>query len=364
MINNTLILILIFCIYFFIRKYVLKPSPADTPAGAIVMACGIFINGAMKNIKFLDNNISSLSAILLLLLWIFIWTSFLLSLIKGNIIELHLKNPIKSFAIGTWVAGTSVCGISVYQRLQGFTFISYILLYIAFIIWLFYIGIIIKGYKSIFLSGLSNKVNGVLLISTVSTQSLVVLCSTIFNKTHLVYFSRFMIILGVIFYVIAFVLIIKRYFFIKGWTVEDDWYNTNCILHGAMSITGLASVTSGAIDSKLILIIWLWVLTWFLVVETIEIIRAFKRIQKYGFTKGIAVYDVTQWSRIFTFGMLYAFTMRFDLKHLYLSNNFFLTIQGIILKYGTIVMVLVLIIEGILFFKYESRKELIQKGNN
>lgn len=358
MLHYTLMFVLIFCIYFTIRKYILKPSPSDTPAGAIVMASGIFINGAMKNIKPLENNFSQLSAMVLLLLWIFIWASFLETVIKGSLNEIHLKNPIKSFAIGTWVAGTSVCGVAVYQRLPGLAFVSYILFFIAAAVWLFYIGVIIKGYKSIFSKGLQNKVHGVLLLSTVSTQSIVVIWSTIFNKNYLIYASRVMIILGIFFYVTAFILIIKRYLFTKSWTIEDDWQNTNCILHGAMSITGLASVASGAVVGNLIAVIWLWVLFWFIVVEVIEIVRIIKRIQKYGFIKGIAVYDVTQWSRIFTFGMLYAFTMRFDLRNVSYSGNFMFVLQSFILRYGTLVMVLILIIEGILFINSNHKLKI------
>jgi hypothetical protein len=353
MFNYVLLFVVLLCICFTFKKYILKPSPFDTPAGAIVMASGVFINGAMKNIGFLEKNLSVPSAMLLLLLWIFIWSSFANTLIKGSFYEMHLKNPVKSFAIGTWVAGTSICGIAVYQRLPGFFGLSYFLFCIGAVIWLFYLVVITRGYKSIFSKGMQGKVHGILLISTVSTQSLVVLWSTIFNKGRLIEASRVMIGLGVIFYFFAFVFIVKRYFFTKSWSIEDDWQNTNCILHGAMSITGLASVTSGAISSSLILLIWLWVLIWFVIVEIIEIVRIFKRIRKYGFIRGIAVYDVTQWSRIFTFGMLYAFTMRFDLYHAVFSNNILLALHSVILKYGTIVMVLILIVEGILFFKYE-----------
>lgn len=340
--------------FLIINKMLLNPSPSDTPAGAIVMACGIFINGAMKNIKFLEKNFSSLSAMLLLLLWIFIWFSFLKSFLNGTYKELHLKNPIKSFAIGTWVAGTSVTGIAVFQRFQQFKFIAYFLFFLNIAIWVFYLGALIRGYNAIFKNKLQNKVNGVLLISTVSTQSIVVLAGTIFDSSHLILESRAFIFLGILFYIFAFVLIIKRYLF-NIWNIEDDWYNTNCILHGAMSITGLASVVSTAISGKMILIIWLWVLVWFVIVETIEITRALKRVKKYGFIKGIAVYDVTQWSRIFTFGMLYTFTMRFNLKSAGVSNELLFNIKSFILQSGTWVMVIILLIEGILFFTYERK---------
>jgi hypothetical protein len=199
-------------------------------------------------------------------------------------------------------------------------------------------------------------VNGVLLISTVGTQSTVILGNTVFGKGYPVLASRLFITLGILFYIFAFVLIIKRYFFTNDWNVEDDWQNTNCILHGAMSITGLASVVSKAVNYNMILVIWIWIIVWFAIVEIIELYRGCRRIKKYGFSNGIAVYDVTQWSRIFTFGMFYTFTMRLNLSMSDYSNNFLLSLQNFILKSGTWVMVIILVIEGILFFKSQSVK--------
>jgi hypothetical protein len=358
MLGTIVSLILLFFIFLIFKKVYLKPSPSDTSAGAIVMGIGIFINGSMKNIYFLDKYAGRVFAAILFLLWIFIWYSFANSFFNCRTKDVHLKDPIKSFAIGTWVAGTSVCGIAVYQRLTGLNFLAYILFFLAVALWIFYVVTFIRGYRGIYKNNLFNKVNGVLLISTVSTQSIVVLGNTIFHGKALIPISRLLIYLGIIFYIFAFVLIIRRYFADKCWTIEDDWQNTNCIIHGAMSITGLASVTSGALDYNFILFIWLWVLLWLVIVEAIEIIRIFKRATKYGFIKGIAIYNVTQWSRLFTFGMLYAFTMRFNIKLTAYSNEGLISLQNFILTYWKWVVLYLLIIEGILFFKYELKSRV------
>lgn len=355
MFSSVSILGILFCIFLLIKVIILKPSPSDTPAGAIVMACGIFINGPMRNIKPLEDNLGKIFTIILLLLWMFIWASFGNTIINNNFKELHLKNPIKSFAIGTWVAGTSVTGIAVYQRISEISFISYFLFAILVGIWIFYVWVFIRNYGIIFREKLHNKVHGVLLLTTVSTQSLVLLANTILKVTYLMAVSRFLIFLGGVLYVLAFILIIKRYFFTGSWNVEDDWQNTNCIIHGAMSITGLASVVSGAVNYSLIFIIWIWVVAWFIIIEVIEIIRGVKRIRKYGFNDGIAIYDVTQWSRIFTFGMFYTFTMRFDPNYMLSVSNVLFNIQSFILRYGTWVMSFILIIQGVLFLKGQSK---------
>lgn len=357
MINLIAMFITLFCLFYFIKARLLKPSPSDTPAGAIVMACGIFINGAMKNIPLFEKEFNRVSAVMLLLLWGFIAASLVKSFIDKSFKERHLKNPIKSFAVGTWVAGTSVCGIAVFQRLPEISVLPKAMFFFNILLWLFYVTAFIRSYKTILKEKLLSKVHGVILLATVSTQSLVVLGCTVFGDKFPRVVSQSLISLGSVLYIIGFILIIKRYFFSSSWSIEEDWQNTNCILHGAMSITGLASVVSKAVNYNLVLLIWIWILLWFLIVEGIELYRAFKRIKKYGFAKGIAIYDITQWSRIFTFGMFYTFTMRLNLSGF--SKQFLLNMQSIILVYGTWVMVCILIIEGLLFFGFwRKRKEI------
>lgn len=353
-----LMFILLFLIFLIIKKFALKPVPSDTASGAIVMGCGIFINGAMNNIPILQRNAGKIFTTSLLIIWIFIAASYVNSIINRTIKERHIKDPIKSFAVGTWVAGTSVCGIAVSQRLPQLALFTRILFFGNVILWLFYMGICLKNYKVIFGEALYNKVHGVLLLSTVSTQSIVVLGNTVFDGRYPKLTSAIFIYFGIALYILAFMLIMKKYLFSKGLNLEDDWTNTNCILHGAMSITGLASVVSKAINYNLVLFIWIWILVWFIIVELIEILRAFKRINKYGFIKGVAVYNVTQWSRIFTFGMLYTFTMKFNLKLPTISSKYLFSIQHIILNSGTWVMVFILIYEGILFFTYQSKNRI------
>lgn len=362
MLKSVGIFILLFCVFTVIRISSFTKSPSDTAAGAIVMACGIFINGPMRNIHFIGGYQGEVAAIMLFLLWIFIGASFVNSIFQKSFSDKHLKIPIKRFAIGTWVAGTSVCGIAIYQRVTWLTTFAGLLFFANAILWVYYIRICVISYGKIFKDNLFNKVHGVLLLSTVSTQSIVVFGSTIFGNRYPALLSKIFILIGIIFYVIAFILILKRYLFNEDWSVEDDWQNTNCILHGAMSITGLASVVSGVINFKVVLGIWLWVLIWFLIVETIEVYRAWKRIIKYGFMAGIAAYDVTQWSRVFTFGMLYTFTMKFNLTDS--KTPFLLNMQKFILQYGLWIVVCIITVEILLFFGNEFKNRFSEaKGD-
>lgn len=170
-----------------------------------------------------------------------------------------------------------------------------------------------------------------------------------------------MIILGIGLYIIGFVLIVNRYAHIREWSIADDWQNTNCIIHGAMSITGLASCLSGAVSPNLVFLIWIWVLSWFIIVETIELMRGVVRIKVYGAVKGIGTHHMTQWSRNFTFGMLYAFTLNFDLSQTALSHQAMVsTIYDFILTYGAWVVLILLLNQWLLYVKAYLRYDIVE----
>src|SRR5699024_3291045 len=88
----------------------------------------------------------------------------------------------------------------------------------------------------------------------------------------------------------------------------DNWANTNCIIHGALSITGLAWLTVYPQTSSFIQMFWWLTFILVIIIEIIEVVRMISRIRHYGLGHGIGIYHVSQWSRNFTFGMFFAFT--------------------------------------------------------
>ncbi len=192
-----------------------------------------------------------------------------------------------------------------------------------------------------------------LFLSTVSTQSLVIVWKAAFGSSfYYRLFSPWIILFGVFFYLVSFFLIVRRYAR-EGSDIDLDkgWFNTNCIIHGAMSITGLASAVCGVISANIILLVWLWVIFWFVIVESVEIARAVKRTRLYGFTDALLSYDPTQWSRNFTFGMLYAFTLNFDLTKSVAADSFLQSLHSAVLLYFAWIVLLFLLIEIVVFFR-------------
>lgn len=353
MIVNLVIYIGLLVVFFVVlRAIFMKGTTIDTSSGAALMAIGIFINGALKTFDHMNDMLGTLITISLFALWIiFMWFLFL-SILRKTFMEEHVNNPVKSFAMGTWIAGTSVCGTAIYLRLPELGPIVMFMSFINVCFWFYYIVICIKNFMKLYQEKRYKLTHGVILLSTVSTQSLVVINYTLFRGMFPSYIYAFFIYLGTVFYFVGFVLIVKRYSKWKEWKIADDWQNTNCILHGAMSITGLASAVSGAVPDGFTLFVWIWVLVWFVIVECIELWRVLSRIHHYRFNLGFGTYDVSQWARNFTFGMLYAFTANFDIVSTSFGGNLFLVhLRSLILGYGHWVVLAILINEILLFLK-------------
>lgn len=69
---------------------------------------------------------------------------------------------------------------------------------------------------------------------------------------------------------------------------------------------------TGALPGIVATLTWFWALAAFIVVEGIEVARALVRKRAYGWKRRLLVYLPSKWSRDFTFGMFYAFTLQLE----------------------------------------------------
>ncbi len=89
-------------------------------------------------------------------------------------------------------------------------------------------------------------------------------------------------------------------------------------------------------------------------VEGISVVKMLKRIQVGGLLRGILKYNISQWTRNFTYGMYYAFSLSlFENK---LLKNIFL---DLVVSYGQYIVLIFLTIEIFIFFrnKFSSRQK-------
>ncbi|ARK24089.1 hypothetical protein SporoP37_04925 [Sporosarcina sp. P37] len=299
-----LLFLTVFVLAMAVKKLGHKPV-ISTVAGAPLMSMGIAWK-SVGSVYFPAANSAVFYVIILGAFWILI--HYLFDVFQKDFYLLHVEDPISSFSIGTWIASVSIILILLSDKN---TFGSMeILFYINFTFWLLYIGLVIRNYMFIFtnLKKYIQQIHGGLLLTCVSTQSIVISGYHVFDRADWTGPAGSLLIIGSLFYILNFLLIVYRYASASDKDLTVNWINTNCILHGAISITGVALTLAYPAAPSLIYIVWILSFIFFLVIEIIEIIWAFQRIRKLGWRQGIFVYSPTQWARVFTFGMFLFFT--------------------------------------------------------
>lgn len=321
------------------------------PASAsIVMAIGIFLIGSIEAFPFLNIYFGKIFAFMLLIIWIVIYGLLSIQFIHQDFLIPFMKDPVNSFAIGTWIAGVSVlCNVFI-QYFPSIIKITQVIAIFNSLLWLLFFVICLYNFKKLLFDKNNHSIHGILLLSTVGTQSIVVLLNNVFSIQSML--SEIMIVSGLIFYLVGLYLIIRWIARKSDWTIITDWSNTNCIIHGALSITGLAIVTTNTFTPLLINLLWIFTFILLIFIEFIELLRARKRIKEFGWSKGVFTYHVSQWSRNFTFGMFYVFTFM-----IYKNSNYFLSenlnsFQGRITEIWAVIVLITLIIEVIIYLKH------------
>lgn len=335
-------------------RLLLSDRAASTAAGAAVMAIGIYGSAALQQTAA-KSVVSLPLTIGLLVIWAVIACSYARNW-RAQGVQRHVRPPVGSFAIGTWVAATAVLARLVLLVLPGWRPLALVLGLVAFFIWLFYLGICIGGFQA--LAGRSSPVlvPGVVLLSTVSSQALALVWLDLLPQAHMLRpFAAGLVTSGALFYVVGVVLIARSHLRRRGWTLIDDWDNSNCILHGALSITGLALVAWNLGAPGLVQALWLVVCGLFIIVETIEVLRLALRVRAYGWRRGAFTYRTSQWSRNFTFGMFYAFTQALSLVDPAPPNAWAAAAQRLVVEHGGGVVLALLLIQIAIWLSGQGR---------
>ena len=314
------------------------------------MAIGIFALAALQRMPFPARLATQLIALAMLVVWTYIALHFLACAMRGTM-HRHSGDPVHSLAIGTWVAGTAVVAELVLAGLPQWRSAAAALAVIAVLLWLWYLALVARGLWALIVGRAKGGVNGAILLSTVSTQSIVILAPLLGPRQVPRAAWAVLIFLGYLLYVTGLVLIVRHYLRTPGLRLADGWDNTNCIGHGALAISGLAAVVRRAIPVPWIVLTWLWVAGMFVLIESIEIARLVVRVQAYGWRKGVLTYNVSQWARNFTFGMFYAFTLSLDARDAG-AARWLTGLWALILHYGQYGVLALLSIEIALFLAH------------
>ncbi len=279
------------------------PAAAD---GAGVMAGGIFILAAMQRIPDAAGLPTKVATLILIAIWFLLAWLFIRAVRAG---QLPGSRPTSVFDIGTWVAATAVIAATIMLAFPRLRVVAIGFAGLALCLWLWFLWLATRGIGELLAKHGRASVTGAVLLTTVSTQSLVLASQSSLPNGVPRVGCLLLILVGLAYYAVGAALIGVGLAAKRSWSLVRDWRAPRCILHGAISITGLAALRSGAFAWPEVVGLWLLAAALFVVVEGIEVIRLALRVRVCGWRGAVVIYHPAQWARNFTFGMFYAFTL-------------------------------------------------------
>ncbi len=331
----------------FIHHFYKKSSSCQTAVGSIVMAIGIAGFDVLPQLQFVTPLVRQLIILELFIIGLYLICFFIKHTIEGGF-NLFTARAINQFGIGTWVAGSSILAILFLQELPLWHSVIWAWALCALIIWPIYIGISFINLRHIFFKKIKLHTGNILLL-TVSTQALALITHRLFAPPLLI--TQLLIILGYLFYITGIIIIGKHLISCSKKRSFLGWSNGNSIIHGALSISGLASTDTQAFDAKVILSTWILATGLLFFVEGMGLIKMYYRIKIAGFIEGIFVYNLSQWTRIFTLGMYYSFSLA-----LYKQNGYTNFIIDNVVMYGKYIVLIILLFEIFIFLQDKLSK--------
>jgi hypothetical protein len=316
------------------------------------MALGIFGLAALQAMPALANWLTRPLAFALLALWALFMLAYLRAIVTGEA-RLYVRPVVGRFAIGTWVADSAVTGELLLYAVPAWRPVALGLGTVGLLIWLWYASVAARGFARMLADPDSYRARGLILLATVSIQALVLLALRLFpGDSILDQLAIGPIGLGYAVYGLGATLVLRRFLRLGTWHIAEDWDDTNCVLHGAMSISGLAAISCQTLPRNLGLVSWIYATAMLVIIEGVELVRLVVRVRHLGWRRGAFVYNVSQWARVFTFGMFYAFTLAYVRRFGAAGDpGWVAALQRGILAYGQYVVALFLLLELAVFLR-------------
>jgi len=317
-----------------------RVSPPNS-VGVIVMALGIFAAASLPRLPFAAA-LAEPAAAAVAAVWLATAVALVASLGQGGLTR-RTEPLVESFGIGTWVAGTAVLARVLMLALPTDLWPARAAFVASLGLWLWFIPRAV-GYLARLVRS-QVRPNGIILLSTVATQAVALMALRLFAAVGAVRDTAAVLMaFGAACYAVAAFAVVRAYT-CRTWRLAADWANGNCILHGALSITGLAAVVGGWFGAGPMSVYWAAVVVVLVLVEAVEIARLAARVREFGWRTGIAVYDPSQWARNFTFGMFYAFTLAFARQDPAIGPSALNALRNLVLANGAYIVLFFLAVE-------------------
>lgn len=348
--------ILLFLVSYHIRQRYLRGCYSTTSAAVVVMAIGLF---ALSVLPFFPPEIAILRpyfTLELLIIWFFIAESYIQCYLHQHF-YIHTRNILNHFNIGTWIISTVYLSLLWFKSFSGLDEVGIFLALIAVCVWIEYMHIMINDLHVVVRNPIGMKLTGSIFLLTVSIQSIAILLNSVLDTSFPLPIFIILIILGFFYYAVCFILLLKNYFQAHFHHVIVDWPHSNSLLHGALSITGLACLKTGDVSPAVIVSTWIAAAILFVLVEGIALLSMLFNIVKEGAKAALWKYDLSQWVRSYAYGLFFAFSIAIERMQFPLLKP----VTFFIIQYGKYVIAGLLLVEVVLFCQARLQKPVVVK---
>ena len=339
--------VLLFIASYLIRNQFIRSGYSPTASGSIVMAMSICVFGAFlhlpQSIAFIAPDI----ALELFIIAFFIGVSYV-ECYTHQYFHLHVQSILNRFTIGTWVAAIALLELLLIKTFPGTEEITWPLVLLAVMLWATYMNFALPDLEALFKNHLTLHLNGYIFLTVISTQAVLLVLNTIMPRWIPWLLNLTLISFGCLLYIACMMLVIRNYTRLRLRNVIVEWSHTNCLIHGALSITGLVCMTV-SFPAIISFIIWSVTAILFIAIESLSVLRFLIRAQKKN--RSAFRYDVSQWSRHFSYGAFYAFTCTLQNRPVWLNYLKLTDVINGIVMYGQYIVISLLLIQIALFFR-------------
>lgn len=300
-----LFLILLVASHFIYRRY-FRYIPPVTASGSVLMALGIIGMECLPQFN-VPNFVMMIIALELVVIWFYLAIRFSQAYLDDQLV---FNSFTDCRGVGTWIAGTVFTVLlldDVESTLHGFIVLLGL---VAVILWVVYLVILFRWLSFSWRTTLQIFAGAMLMFAAVSTQSIVLLFSALFHNDIPVIFYQVMISLAILFYLLGLAGFISHVAEHPKHKLAT-WFQSDNIHYGVMSITGLAMLNTSVFPDEFVMVVWWWAALSFFLIVCVDIGKLLFRIRSKGGLKAIFVYDLSQWARVFDYGIFYAFTFAY-----------------------------------------------------
>jgi hypothetical protein len=292
---------LVFVIYFFllgmltyyIRQRYIREGYCPTATGSCVMALCVFAVGVMKFFPPQAHWLIPIVFLEILVVWLLITESYLKCFLEGHF-YIHSRNMLNRFHIGTWVIATSFLTILADKAFPEWYEIIWLLGLVSVCVWIEYAHLFLQDLFSVSRRRVNLRINGSIFLGCMSFQCMVLLLNTLLPDDFPIQMSVLFLILGYLFYLWSFALLLRSFSRNRSHHFLIDWSYVNSYIYGGLAISGLAALKIGIVPAPVIVSTCVAAMVLFVLIESINVCKYFY-FRKMNTDK---VYDATQWAQV------------------------------------------------------------------